>query len=100
MLGLQCWFVHVVTTDGADPWLFRGGFLVTRSATLMMIAAVTHRYTITEPGAGDSAAAVGRHPLVRAVPVPLADLPDHPQGGRQPADAAGSSRSAMVLTAA
>ena len=38
----------VASEDGvADPWLFRGGFLVTAAATLAMIAAVTHRYTIT-----------------------------------------------------
>jgi peptidoglycan/LPS O-acetylase OafA/YrhL len=47
VLGLQFWFVHVVTVNGADPWLFRGGFLVTSIATLTLIAAVTHRYSLT-----------------------------------------------------
>ncbi len=47
ILGVQMWFVHVTTPAGADAWLFRGGFLVTAIATLLMIAGVTHRYTIT-----------------------------------------------------
>ena len=42
-LAALCWFLHIVTPDGADPWLFRGGFLVTGIATLAVIAAVTHR---------------------------------------------------------
>ncbi len=41
-LGLLCWFLHIVTIDGADPWLFRGGFFVTGIMTLLVIAAVTH----------------------------------------------------------
>ncbi len=47
ILAAMCWFVHVVTPAGADPWLFRGGFLVTDVATLALIAAVTHRRTLT-----------------------------------------------------
>ncbi len=35
VLGLQFWFLDVATVDGADPWLFRGGFLVTAVATIM-----------------------------------------------------------------
>ena len=86
ILGLQFWFLSVANDEGeANAWLFRGGFLVTASATLMMIAAVTHRYAPDRPHPVDPPAAVGRHPLVRALPVPLADLPDHPQGGRCPA---------------
>jgi peptidoglycan/LPS O-acetylase OafA/YrhL len=42
-----CWFLHVITVDGADPWLFRGGLLLTALATLLLIAAVTHRHTLT-----------------------------------------------------
>ena len=46
--GLQFWFLAVASDRRqADPWLFRGGFLVTAVATLAMIAAVTHRYTLT-----------------------------------------------------
>ncbi len=46
VLFLQFWFVTVASEDGrADPWLFRGGFLITSVATIAMIAAVTHRYT-------------------------------------------------------
>jgi peptidoglycan/LPS O-acetylase OafA/YrhL len=47
LLFLFAWTIHFVTPDGADPWLFRGGFLWTTIATLMMIAAVTHPRTIT-----------------------------------------------------
>ncbi len=42
-LGALCWFLHIVTPEGADPWLFRGGFVLTGLATLAVIAAVTHR---------------------------------------------------------
>ena len=42
-LGALCWLLHIVTAEGADPWLFRGGFLFTGLATLAVIAAVTHR---------------------------------------------------------
>ena len=44
-----------------------------------------------QPPVRDAAAAVGGHPVVRALPVPLADLPDHPQGRGQPAHARRSS---------
>jgi peptidoglycan/LPS O-acetylase OafA/YrhL len=47
VLGLQMWFVTVTGPSGADPMLFRGGFLVTGVATLMLIGAVTHPYTAT-----------------------------------------------------
>jgi peptidoglycan/LPS O-acetylase OafA/YrhL len=47
IVGLQVWFLHVTTPAGADAWLFRGGFFVTGLATLAMIAAVSHRYTLT-----------------------------------------------------
>ncbi len=35
--------LHLVTPAGADPWLFRGGFIAVDLATIMVIAAVTHR---------------------------------------------------------
>lgn len=46
-LALLMWALHVtelIGEDGtyADPWLFRGGFLLTGVATLMVIAAVAH----------------------------------------------------------
>ena len=47
LLGLLNWKLHFVTPSGADAWLFRGGFLWTALATLMVIAAVTHRRTLT-----------------------------------------------------
>jgi peptidoglycan/LPS O-acetylase OafA/YrhL len=47
MLGLLNWRLHFVTPSGADAWLFRGGFLWTSLATLMVIAGVTHRRTMT-----------------------------------------------------
>ena len=74
------------------PWLFRGGFFVTGVASLMVIAAATHRHTLTSKVFAHTAAAVGGHAVVRAVPLPLADLPDHPQGRRQRADVAAVHR--------
>jgi peptidoglycan/LPS O-acetylase OafA/YrhL len=48
ILGLEFWFLSVANDEGeATAWLFRGGFLVTAVATLMVIAAVTHRYALT-----------------------------------------------------
>ena len=47
------WYVHVVTPDGADAWLFRGGFLITGLATVAVIAAVTHRGTAAGPAMGN-----------------------------------------------
>lgn len=46
-LGVLMWALHVTELVGeegtyADPWLFRGGFLLTGVATLMIIAAVAH----------------------------------------------------------
>ena len=43
-----------MTPDGADPWLFRGGFLLTGVATLAVIAAVTHRGTSIGPALGNA----------------------------------------------
>ena len=53
-LGALTWYVHVVTPDGADPWLFRGGFLITGLATVAVIAAVTHRGTAAGPALGNA----------------------------------------------
>jgi peptidoglycan/LPS O-acetylase OafA/YrhL len=52
-LGAQAWYVHFVTPAGADPWLFRGGFLITSLATLLVIAAVTHRRSLAGPVLGN-----------------------------------------------
>ena len=46
LLGFLFWRLHFITPDGADPWLFRGGFFVTGIATLLVIASVTHRYAL------------------------------------------------------
>ena len=46
LLGLFAWKIHFITPTGADAWLFRGGLLATGLATLMVIAAVTHRDTV------------------------------------------------------
>jgi peptidoglycan/LPS O-acetylase OafA/YrhL/lysophospholipase L1-like esterase len=44
VLGALAWFLHVIGDTGqADPWLFRGGFLAVGLASVMVIAAVTHR---------------------------------------------------------
>jgi peptidoglycan/LPS O-acetylase OafA/YrhL len=48
-LGLLVWFswkIHFIAADTPDPWLFRGGFLFTSLATLLVIAAATHRNTM------------------------------------------------------
>jgi peptidoglycan/LPS O-acetylase OafA/YrhL len=46
-LAALCWYMHLVTPEGADPWLFRGGLLLTGVATLAVIAAVSHRRAYT-----------------------------------------------------
>ena len=53
VLGAQTWYVHFVTPDGPDPWLFRGGFLITSIASLLVIAAVTHRRSLAGPVLGN-----------------------------------------------
>lgn len=53
LLGFLNWKLHFVTPAGADAWLFRGGFLWTSLATLMVIAAVTHRRTVTSRALGN-----------------------------------------------
>ena len=42
-LAAMTWYVNFITPDGADPLLFRGGFLVAGLFTLLLIAAVTHQ---------------------------------------------------------
>ena len=84
-LLVLAWRLHIVTDQGADPLLFRGGFLAVDLAAMLMIAAVSHRRSFTGRLLGMPAAAVDRHPVVRDVPVPLADLPDDPRRRRQPA---------------
>ena len=42
-LAALCWYLHIVTPEGVDPWLFRGGFFLTGLTTLALIAGVTHR---------------------------------------------------------
>jgi peptidoglycan/LPS O-acetylase OafA/YrhL len=46
-LGAMAWWMYLLGPDGADPWLFRGGFLLCGIATLMMVAAVTHERAYT-----------------------------------------------------
>jgi len=52
-LGAQSWYVHFITPDGPDPWLFRGGFLITSLASLLVIGAVTHRRSFAGPVLGN-----------------------------------------------
>jgi peptidoglycan/LPS O-acetylase OafA/YrhL len=52
ILALLMWRLKIVDSGEDfgvryDPWLFRGGFFVTGIATLMIIAAVTHRESIS-----------------------------------------------------
>ena len=43
-LGALAYYLHVIEDNGrADPWLFRGGFIAVGLATVMVMAAVTHR---------------------------------------------------------
>ncbi len=45
-LAWLCWTVYLATPNGADPFLFRGGLLLTSVATIAVIAAVTHRQSV------------------------------------------------------
>jgi peptidoglycan/LPS O-acetylase OafA/YrhL len=52
ILALLMWRIKIVDSGENfgvryDPWLFRGGFFVTGLATLLIIAAVTHRESIS-----------------------------------------------------
>ncbi len=42
-LGWMCANTYLATPAGADPFLFRGGLFLTSIATLVVIAAITHR---------------------------------------------------------
>ncbi len=93
--GWLCWNTYLATPAGADPFLFRGGLFIAGLATL-----VDHRRShpprrLREPPARQSAVPVDRHPLVRPVPLPLADLSDDPRGGRQQAHRSSSSCCAL-----
>jgi peptidoglycan/LPS O-acetylase OafA/YrhL len=46
-LAAMVWWMYLLDPDGANPWLFRGGFFLCGIATLMMIAAVTHERAAT-----------------------------------------------------
>jgi peptidoglycan/LPS O-acetylase OafA/YrhL len=46
-LAAMAWFMYLLGPDGADPWLFRGGFFLCGIATLMMVAGVTHERAMT-----------------------------------------------------
>ena len=74
-----------------DPWLFRGGFFLTGVATLAVIAGVTHQARRARPAARQPRLQLGRHAQLRPVPLPLADLPDHPRRSRPAADHLSSS---------
>jgi peptidoglycan/LPS O-acetylase OafA/YrhL len=55
-LAAMCVLLHIVTEDGADPWLFRGGFFAIGLASVAVIAAVTH-------GGARAGALIG-HPIL------------------------------------
>ncbi|MEJ7720520.1 MAG: acyltransferase [Ilumatobacteraceae bacterium] len=46
-LCLLAWYLHFMGVGSVDLWLFRGGFLVTGVATVLVIAAATHPGAIT-----------------------------------------------------
>ncbi|MEM8619732.1 MAG: acyltransferase family protein [Actinomycetota bacterium] len=46
-IAAMCVYVGLVDIDGADPFLFRGGFFIASLLTLMMIAGVTHQHAFT-----------------------------------------------------
>ena len=84
--------------DGADPWLFRGGFLLGDHHTRRDRRG-HHRRTMTSRRPGPAVLLWIGTPLVRAVPLPLADLPDHPQDRRQASCKFHEFVVAMVATA-
>jgi peptidoglycan/LPS O-acetylase OafA/YrhL len=47
ILAALVWTMWLVGADGANEWLFRGGFLLCAAATLMLVAAVTHERAAT-----------------------------------------------------
>jgi peptidoglycan/LPS O-acetylase OafA/YrhL len=53
-LGALAYYLHVIKDDGhADAFLFRGGFLAVGVATVMVMAAVTHKGAIAGPLLGN-----------------------------------------------
>jgi peptidoglycan/LPS O-acetylase OafA/YrhL len=46
-LAALFWWMHLLGPEGANAWLFRGGFVLCALATLGMIAAVTHERAAT-----------------------------------------------------
>jgi peptidoglycan/LPS O-acetylase OafA/YrhL len=46
LCAMASW-MYLLGPEGADPWLFRGGFALCAIATLMMVAAVTHERAMT-----------------------------------------------------
>ncbi len=52
-VGALCWYLYLIGPEGANPWLFRGGFFVCGIATLAMIAAVTHQRSLAGPVLGN-----------------------------------------------
>ena len=93
LLGLAalCWFLHIVTAG-------RRRSLAVPRRVLRHRARLAARHRRGDPrriagrsGARHLGAAVDRHPQLRPVPVPLADLPDH-AGGSRPAAVRGPVR--------
>ena len=46
-LAAMFWLMYLIGPDGADRWLFQGGFMLCAVATLMMVAGVTHQRAAT-----------------------------------------------------
>ena len=80
------WTMYLFEKGRYNPWAVPRRAFFTGVATLMIVAAATHRHAATGRSAGQPGVHVGRHPQLRPLPVPLADLPDHPQAGPDPVD--------------
>ena len=66
VLGALMWSVDIVDPDGADPWLFRGGFLVTGDRHAGRDRRRDPPRTLPVAALGNPVLRVDRHPLATA----------------------------------
>ena len=97
--GWLCWNTYLVTAERRRSLRCSAADSSSRDwRRSSIIAAVTHRGAYAESAAREPGVPVGRHALVRAVPLSLADLSDDPRRGGQQADGVASSSSRWLLT--